>query len=61
MATRIQSKSRTAKKVMATADYSTGTTLITNLVGKKPRSDKRGFPAYEGLPSPVLVGITIIE
>ncbi len=59
-ATRIQQKSRVAKKVMATADYSTGGDVVSNYVGKKPRSDPRGFPAFNGLPAPVLVGVTII-
>ena len=61
-ATRIQTKSRTAKKVMVEADYSTGSGSVsyTKIVARKPKFDKRGYPAYKGLPAPVLVGITVV-
>ena len=61
-ATRIQTKSRDAKKVMAEANYSTGggTVAFTKVVARKPRFDKKGYPAYKGLPAPVLVGVTVV-
>ena len=61
MATRIQGKSRTAKKVMGTVNYDTYTGLADTFVGRNPRTDKRGYPAYKGLPSPVLVGVTLTD
>lgn len=60
MATRIQGKSRVAKKVMGTADWSTGGAVLSAFTGKQPRLDKHGFPAYDGYPSPVAVAVTII-
>lgn len=63
MATRIQAKSRTAKKVMAEATYDLngGNVQYTKIVARRPRLDPKGFPAYKGLPAPVLVGVTVID
>ena len=60
-ATRIQQKSRVAKKFIGSADYDIFTGIVTNWVGRKPTSDKKGFPAYKGLPFPVNMGLTITD
>ena len=46
MATRIQSKSREAKKVMVDGG---------KIIARTPKIDKRGYPDTDGTPSPVLV------
>ena len=46
-ATRIQEKSRVAKKVMAFEDNKT--------IARTPRTDKKGFPTTAGIPIPVLI------
>ena len=63
MGTRIQDKSRTAKKVMvaATFDVNGSTVTYDKIYARKPRLDKRGFPTYGGLPAPVLVGLTVVD
>ena len=63
MGTRIQDKSRTAKKVMvaATYDINGGSISYDKIIARKPGVDKRGYPAYKGLPAPVLVGITVVD
>ena len=58
MATRIQSKSRPIKRGPS-ASYSTGTGLVTGVVGRLPKLDKKGFPAYKGLTAPVSVKVTV--
>lgn len=62
MATRIQSKSRPTKRPMQKGNYSAGggTFTQTGLPGRKPKTDKKGFPDYKGLPAPVLVGVTVV-
>lgn len=45
---------------MATADYATDTGSITVTGGRMPALDVRGYPAYKGLPAPVLVGVTVV-
>jgi len=65
--TRLQNKSRPAKRPIGTANYSTGTGAFTWTGGKKPRSDPRGYPSQvgesdgiHGVPFPVLVAVTAI-
>ena len=45
---------------MATAEYSTAGGSISNVTGRMPKLDERGYPAYKGLPAPVLVGVTVV-
>jgi len=59
--TRIQEKSRHAKKVIGSADYDLNGGTVTNYVGKPLRADKHGYPAYKGIAYPVLVGLTITD
>jgi hypothetical protein len=61
MATRIQGKSRVAKKVIGKATFDLFDSTIVWDSGKQPKFDHRGYPAYKGLPAPVLVGITIVD
>ena len=61
MATRIQGKSRVAKKVMQTAEFDLNGSVLTQGPGRKPRPDPRGYPLYAGLPTPVLVGLTVVD
>ena len=61
MGTRIQDRSRPTKRPMATADYATDTGSITVTGGRMPALDVRGYPAYKGLPAPVLVGVTVVD
>jgi hypothetical protein len=57
MATRIESKHRTVKKVIGKADVG-ATPAWTS--GKKPRLDKRGFPGTrEGWPIDVEITVTV--
>ena len=60
-ATRIQQKSRVAKKVIGTAQYDTYTGLIDSQAGRKPAIDKKGFPLYKGLGFPVVLGLTVVD
>jgi hypothetical protein len=60
MATRIQAKSRPAKKFLASATYSTGTGVVSAVSGRMPKLDDRGYPANGGVPNPVLVKITVV-
>ncbi len=59
MATRIQRKSRKAKKVMVAGTWSTGTFTPTKVFARMPRLDPKGFPDYAGVPAPVLVDVTV--
>jgi hypothetical protein len=63
MATRIQGKSRTTKKVMVKATYDVFDGAITydTIIARKPRLDKKGFPLYGGLPAPVLAEVTVVD
>lgn len=49
MATRIESKSRTAKRVQGTAVWDISDAAYVSTTGKIPRLDQRGFPATAGL------------
>lgn len=49
MATRIESKSRTAKRVQGTALWDVSEGAYVSSTGKIPRTDGRGFPATAGL------------
>ena len=60
-ATRIQEKSRVAKKVIGEATLDIFDDSIVYTRGKKPRADLKGFPANEGVPYPVLVGLTTVD
>lgn len=59
--TRIQGRSRVAKKVIGRASYDLNGGIMGNQVGRKPRTDKHGFPAYKGMPFPVLVHLDIVD
>jgi len=59
--TRIQEKSRIAKKFIGSADFDKNGDIVTNWVGRKPTVDKKGFPAYKGLPYPVNMGLTVVD
>ena len=61
MGTRIQDKSRVAKKYIGEATYELENGTITNWVGRKATVDKKGFPLYKGLPYPVAMGLTIVD
>ena len=63
MGTRIQDKSRPTKRPMvaATFDVNGGTLTYDKIIARNPKFDKRGFPAYKGIPAPVLVGITVVD
>ena len=58
MATRIQSKSRPIKRG-SSITWNTGAGNATFYVGRKYRTDKKGFPVYKGIPAPVLVQVTV--
>ena len=60
MATRIQNKSRHGKRVMATATYSISTGAVTEVKGRMPKLDPRGFPGFGGVNNPVSVKLTAI-
>lgn len=49
MATRIESKSRTPKRVQGTAVWDISEGAYVTTTGKIPRLDERGFPATAGL------------
>lgn len=49
MATRIESKSRAAKRVQGTAVWDISLGAYVTTTGKIPRLDQRGFPATAGL------------
>lgn len=51
MATRIESKSRTPKRVQAEATYEQRDGVVTYTSGKPPRTDERGFPLVGGVDS----------
>ena len=59
--TRIQSKSRKAKKVIGQADYDIFTGNITNYKGKWPRADPRAYKLYYSIGYPVVVGLVITD
>lgn len=63
MATRIQSKSRPTKRPMWRGEYDLngGTITTTSVPGRVPKFDKKGFPAYKGLPHPVLTALTVVD
>jgi hypothetical protein len=48
MGTRIQDKSRTAKRVQAVANFDQSTGVVTYVSGKPTRTDEKGFPATAG-------------
>lgn len=62
MGTRIQDRSRRTKRPMATATFSTGTGTggYTSARAREPRRDYKGFPAYDGIPDPVLIATTAV-
>lgn len=59
--TRIQGKSRKAKKVMGQADWDIYTGFITNYRGRKPRADHRAYKLYYALGYPVVTGLVITD
>jgi hypothetical protein len=61
MTTRIQMKSRVAKRVGSTATYDIFDGTISDQTGRKPKVDKKGFPLYKGLTFPVTMGLTIVD
>lgn len=62
--TRLQhpSRSRKTKKPMTKATFTTATGAIsyTKVIARKPKLDKKGYPAYKGLPAPTLVDVTVV-
>jgi hypothetical protein len=64
MGTRIQDKSRPAKRPIAEATYAQIADSLTYTAGKPPKNDPRGYPNgvgnRVGVPSPVLVNLTIV-
>lgn len=61
--TRIQQKSRPTKRPMwkGTFDLNGGTISTDSVPARTPKFDKKGYPAYKGLPHPVLTDLTIID
>lgn len=45
---------------MATATYSIGTGAVTDIKGRMPKLDTRGFPGFGGINNPVSVKLTAI-
>lgn len=63
MGTRLQDKSRPTKRPMQAFQYDlNGGSLTTTAVpGRKPKLDKKGYPAYKGAPVPVLGTVAIVD
>ena len=49
MATRIQGKSRTARRTQAAVTLDAFDDSVTYSGGNPPRADKRGFPLHDGI------------
>ena len=58
--TRLQQRSRPTKRPMWKGSYATDTGVITleTIPARTPRFDMKGYPAYKGLPGPVLCRVT---